>query len=322
MHISEQEARAAALLLEQAADRTETVLRGKRPAIRDALAAILGGGHLLIEDLPGAGKTTLAKALSIVLGLKFSRIQFTSDLLPSDVTGAQVFDPRTAEFSFRPGPVFSGVVLADEINRAPPRTQSALLEAMSEGQVTIDGTPHPLPSPFVVLATQNPLDQSGTYPLPDSQLDRFLLRISLGYPSAAAERELLLSRDAVTSPLDALSPLLGPEKLQELRRAAQSVRMDPSLAGYIARLVQATRETKLLAAGVSTRGLLALGAASRAAALLDGRNFLLPDDVKHMAVPVLAHRVRLARGSGELLDARDESGRVIQALVDMTEVPT
>ncbi len=321
MHISEQEAKAAAMLLDKAADRTEAVLRGKRGAVRQALAAILGGGHLLIEDLPGAGKTTLARTLSIVLGLPFSRIQFTSDLLPSDVTGAQVFDPRTAEFSFRPGPVFSGVVLADEINRAPPRTQSALLEAMSEGQVTIDGTAHPLPVPFVVLATQNPLDQSGTYPLPDSQLDRFLMRISLGYPTAASERELLLSRDAISSPLESVEPLLDPKKLQELRRAAQSVRMDPSLADYISRIVQATRGTKLLTSGVSTRGLLALGAAARASALLDGRSFMLPDDVKRMAVPVLAHRVRLARGGADLHGAREESGRVIQALVDRTEVP-
>ena len=319
--LSTAEAQAAGQCLEQILRRVETVIQGKRGAIRLALCAILGSGHLLIEDLPGVGKTTLAQALARALGLDFSRIQFTSDLLPSDVIGAQVFDPRSAEFSFRPGPVFSQVVLADEINRAPPRTQSALLEAMSEGQVSVDGVTHALPRPFAVLATQNPLDQSGTYPLPDSQLDRFLLRISIGYPPAPVERALLISRDATKSPLDRLDAVLDAARLSALQRQVQRVRVETSVADYLVRLVQATRATKLLGVGVSTRGLLALESAARAHALIDGRDFLLPDDVRAVAPAALAHRVQSASAPGSALASRAESERIVQALLERIELP-
>lgn len=319
--LSAAEAQAAGRRLEQIQRQVETALQGKRGAIRLALCAILGGGHLLIEDLPGVGKTTLAQALARALGLDFSRIQFTSDLLPSDVIGAQVFDQRTAEFSFRPGPIFSQVVLADEINRAPPRTQSALLEAMSEGQVSVDGKAHALPRPFAVLATQNPLDQSGTYPLPDSQLDRFVLRISIGYPAPPVERALILARAAMPSPLDQIAACADAPDLIALQRQAQRVRVEASVADYLVRIVQATRATKLLSVGASTRGLLALASAARAHALIDGRDFLLPDDVRALAPAVLAHRVQVAAGAGDPLATRAESERIIQALLERTELP-
>lgn len=315
------EAREAGLRLERILSQVETVIQGKRDAIRLALCAILGSGHLLIEDLPGVGKTTLAQALARVLGLDFSRVQFTSDLLPSDVIGAQVFDPRTAEFSFRPGPIFSQVVLADEINRAPPRTQSALLEAMSEGQVSVDGVTHALKRPFVVLATQNPLDQSGTYPLPDSQLDRFLLRISIGYPPPLVERALIVERDATRSPLDRLAALGDAAQLIALQRQAQRVRVEASVADYLVRIVQATRGTKLLSVGVSTRGLLALESAARAHALIDGRDFLLPDDVRAVAPAALAHRVQLASGPGEESASRAQAEHIVRALLERVELP-
>lgn len=307
--------------LQRVAVEVGKAIEGKQAAIRLALCAIVGGGHLLIEDLPGVGKTTLAQALSRALGLDFARVQFTSDLLPSDVIGAQIFDPREASFSFRPGPVFAQVVLADEINRAPPRTQSALLEAMSERQVSVDGVSHPLPRPFIVLATQNPIDQSGTYPLPDSQLDRFLLRLSLGYPPPHVERALVASRDATVSVLDRVQPALDAASLIAIQRMAQRVRVESSLADYLARITEATRQTRLLSVGASTRGLLALASAAKAHALVDGRDFLLPDDVRAVSVATLAHRVLLASGPIDGLAARAESERVIESLLERVELP-
>ncbi len=310
---------AAADLLRRLCDNVEQALRGKRSAVELAVAAVVGRGHLLVEDVPGVGKTTLAQALARSLALSFSRIQFTSDLLPSDIVGAQVFDARTSTFSFRPGPVFAQVVLADELNRAPPRTQSALLEAMSDVQVSLDGTTHALPRPFVVLATQNPREQSGTYPLPDSQLDRFMLRLSLGHPDAGVEQEILLARGA-GDPVHALVPVATAEDVVRLQAAATAVRVDPALAGYVVALARATRESPALAGGASTRGALNLLAAAKACALFDGRGHLLPDDVKRVAVASLAHRVAPTGHEASEAD-RAEAERIIADLLERVPVP-
>ena len=309
----------AGRLLQQICDNVERALRGKREVVELAACTVVAGGHLLIEDVPGVGKTTLAQALARSLDMSFSRVQFTSDLLPSDILGAQVLDPREGSFAFRPGPIFAHVVLADELNRAPPRTQSALLEAMSEGQVSLDGATRPLPRPFLVLATQNPREQSGTYPLPDSQLVRFMLRLSLGHPEAAVERELLLSRKGA-DPLDTLAPVASAAEVLRLQAAAAAVEVDPSLADYMVRLVRATRESPLIAGGASTRALLALQAAARARALLEGRGWLLPDDVKRVAIPCLAHRIAPAGREASETD-RDESERILADLLARVEVP-
>lgn len=310
---------AARALLERLCANVECALRGKRAAIELALAAVVARGHLLVEDVPGVGKTTLAQALARSLELSFARIQFTSDLLPSDILGAQVFDQRTASFAFRPGPVFAQVVLADELNRAPPRTQSALLEAMGDGQVSLDGTTRALPTPFLVLATQNPREQSGTYPLPDSQLDRFMLRLSLGHPEAGVERDILLSRTA-GEPVRSLSPVAGADEVQRLQEAADRVRVDPALAEYVVALARATRESRELAGGASTRGALSLLAAARACALFEGRGHLLPDDIKRVALPCLAHRVAPAGRDAREAD-RAETERILADLLDRVPVP-
>lgn len=262
---------------------------GKDAVIDLALVCVLAGGHLLLEDVPGVGKTSLGLALARALGGQFRRVQFTSDLLPSDIVGATILDPRTGAFSFRHGPIFANVVLADEINRTTPRTQSALLEAMNEGQVSVDGETLALPDPFLVIATQNPHEYQGTWPLPDSQLDRFLVRASMGYPSRDAERAILRgeARDAEVA-------AIAPDDLAALRREVAAVTIHAELEEYILDLVAATRSAPSLARGVSTRGLEALVRACRAYARLRGRDYLIPEDVRAMAVPVLAHRV-LAR---------------------------
>lgn len=306
-------------LLRLICDNVETALRGKRQVIELAVCALIARGHLLLEDVPGVGKTTLAQALARSFELSFNRLQFTSDLLPSDILGAQVFDQRTVTFSFRPGPVFANVVLADELNRAPPRTQSALLEAMAEGQVSLDGTSHPLPRPFAVLATQNPREQSGTYPLPDSQLDRFVIRLSIGHPDPVAERDILLGRRA-EAPVQSLRPVATANDLLRLQATAASIKVQPAVAEYIVALVRATRESPQLSAGASTRGALALQAASRAVALLEGRGFVLPDDVKRVAIPCLAHRVTPAGHDVGAAD-RDEAERLLEQLLDQVAVP-
>ena len=301
--------------LERLVDTVETVFRGKRETVRLAVAALLAGGHLLLEDVPGVGKTTLARALAAALGLGFRRIQFTSDLLPSDVLGVSIYDPRTHEFETRPGPIFTHVVLADEINRAPPRTQSGLLEAMQEGAVTIDQETHPLPRPFLVLATQNPLEQHGTYPLPESQLDRFLMRLSIGYPDAGAERAILLRRGVDATPA-ALPAVLDAERVRALQERVDEVYADASLVDYLMAVVAATRREPRLRAGVSTRGALAWLRAARAYALLEGRTFLIPDDVQRLAVPCLAHRLLLGAGA-----AHDEAEAVLEEILAATPVP-
>ena len=267
------------------------VLLGKESQVRLALACLLAKGHLLIEDMPGVGKTTLSYALARVLGLDYQRVQFTSDLLPGDILGTSVFDQNSGQFSFHPGPIFTGLVLADEINRATPKTQSALLEAMEEGQVSIEGTTRPLPKPFFVIATQNPIGQSGTFNLPESQLDRFLMRLSLGYPARTAEKALLLgeSRRAV---LPRLQVVLEREELIALQGEVVKVRVSDALVDYVLRLVEATRSQPQFAWGLSPRGSLALLAAARAWALLDRRDYVIPEDVQAVLPAVAGHRLR------------------------------
>ena len=276
--------------LKQALAQVNQVLLGKPAAVELAFASVLARGHLLLEDLPGMGKTTLAHALAATLGLGFSRIQFTGDLLPSDIIGLSIYERERNRFSFHPGPVFAEVVMADEINRAPPKTQSALLEAMAEGQVSVDGETHLLPDPFIVIATQNPADLSGTYPLPDSQLDRFLMRVRLGYPDAASERQMLASVDR-RDLLGQLRAVLDKSSLRALRAQAAAVRVSGALIDYVQRLLDVSRTDPSVAVGLSPRAGLALLAAARAVAMLGGRDFVLPDDVQRVFVAVAAHRL-------------------------------
>jgi len=276
-------------VVDQAVAAIGQVLLGKEPQIRRALCCLLSGGHLLLEDMPGMGKTTLAHALANTLNLSYSRVQFTSDLLPADILGVSVFNRGNERFQFHPGPIFSQVLLADEINRATPRTQSALLEAMAEAQVTIDGETRPLPDPFFVIATQNPIHQAGTYGLPESQLDRFLMRLQLGYPDEAAEKRLLL-RQAGTLPAD-IAVTVDPEQLGQIRQAAQAVTVSDSLIGYVQRLVAFSRTAPEFAMGLSPRGAMALMAAARTWAVMEGRDYVVPEDVQAVLAPVVAHRV-------------------------------
>jgi MoxR-like ATPase len=308
-------------LLGTLADEVETVFRGKRETVRLAVAALLARGHLLFEDVPGVGKTTLARALTAALGLEFRRIQFTSDLLPSDVLGVSVYNPRTHEFETRPGPIFTHVVLGDEINRAPPRTQSGLLEAMQEGRVTIDDRTYDLPRPFLVMATQNPLEQHGTYPLPESQLDRFLMRLSIGYPDPAEERAVLLQAAGSADPLDRVRPVLGPAQVLALQEQVDAVHADPSLVDYLMGIVTATRTDPRLRIGASTRAAIALFRAARGYALVDGREFLVPDDVSRLVVPCLAHRLLPVGASAATGEAYGEAVAVLEEIVASVEVP-
>ena len=288
--------------LRQAIEQVNQLVVGKPLQVRLAFVALLAGGHLLIEDLPGLGKTTLAHALAQTLGLDFKRIQFTADLLPADVVGVSVHEPQRGQFVFHPGPVFTGVLLADEINRAPPRTQSALLEAMAEHQVTVDGATRALPDPFFVIATQNPADLSGTFPLPDSQLDRFTLRIGMGYPSAAAERALLRGEHRRT--LVAASPaVLDADAVRALRQATGQVHASDAVLDYLQALVAASRQHNELQAGLSPRAALALLQAARAHALLRGRAHVLPDDIQAVFVALAGHRLAPSgsQHSGEAL---------------------
>ncbi|MGL4318046.1 MAG: AAA family ATPase [Pseudomonas sp.] len=267
------------------------VLLGKEPQVRLALTCLLAGGHLLIEDLPGMGKTTLSQALARVLGLSFQRIQFTSDLLPGDILGTSVFDKDSGQFTFHPGPIFAELVLADEINRATPKSQSALLEAMEEGQVTIEGATRPLPQPFFVIATQNPVSSGGTFALPESQLDRFLMRLSLGYPAKAAEKALLLG-EARRDVLPRLEPLLNHAELAAIQALIPQVRASDALVDYVLRLVEATRSEPQFAWGLSPRASLALLAAARAWAFLGTRDYVIPEDVQAVLPAVVGHRLR------------------------------
>jgi MoxR-like ATPase len=268
-----------------------TVLLGKEPQIRLALACLLSRGHLLIEDLPGMGKTTLSHALARVMGLSYTRIQFTSDLLPADILGVSVFDKNTGSFAFHPGPIFNQLILADEINRTTPKSQSALLEAMEEQQVTIEGETRPLPKPFFVIATQNPNNQGGTFALPESQLDRFLMRIELGYPDPAAERQLLKGEDR-RDVLSRLQPTITPAQLAEMQTQCQHVKVSDALLDYIQRLVLFTRQAPEFAYGLSPRGALALLAAAKSWAFLEDRQHVVPEDVQAVLPSVVEHRLR------------------------------
>ena len=291
---------------------------GKPEAVRLAVVGLLARGHLLIEDVPGVGKTTLAAALARSIGGKFQRIQFTSDMLPSDILGVSIWEPEVGEFVFKPGPLFANVVLADEINRTTPKTQSSLLEAMNEARVSLDHSTHPLPAPFMVLATQNPREYEGTYPLPESQLDRFLLRIRIGYPGAPDEKAIL--RGAAVPP-ESLAPVLGAAEVQALQARVEQVRTEDSVLDYLMAIVAATRTSPLLALGVSPRGSLALLRAAQAAALADGRDYLVPDDVKTLAIGALAHRVIAKNGSGHGETPRLDDEAVVRAILHDVPVP-
>ena len=305
--------------LQKLREAVEGALEGKQEAVELALVALLARGHLMIEDVPGVGKTTLARALARAVGGDLRRVQFTSDLLPSDVLGVSVYDQRTSEFVLRHGPVFANVLLADEINRASPRTQSALLEAMNEGQVSLDGQTIPLPDPFFVIATQNPQDFAGTFPLPESQLDRFLVRVRIGYPPPSVETRLLL--DGQTDTAKDVPVVLEPAKLVALQREVHRVTLDGALANYLQALIQATRSAPSLSLGASPRGAIALANAARARALLRGRHYCIADDVHDLAVPVLAHRVRLSSHTDGFLPTRDEAETTVREITARVPVP-
>jgi MoxR-like ATPase len=313
------DARTAFARLEAA---VSTVIHGKPEAVRLALSALAARGHLLIEDVPGVGKTTLARAIARALGGTFRRIQFTSDLLPSDILGVNVFNQETGRFDFRRGPIFANVVLADEINRTTPRTQSSLLEAMSEGRVSLDNHTHEIDPPFIVIATQNPLEHFGTYPLPESQMDRFLLRIRMGYPSPEDERRVVTSA-ASADPAEDLKPVVDPADVEAIQAAAARVKVDEALLDYAQRVVAETRQSPFLSLGVSPRGFQGWFRAERARLGGAGRDFAVPDDFKEMAGPALAHRiVTTAGGAGETLGrAREEAERVLADLLERIPVP-
>ncbi len=305
-------------LIEQLEANISKAVYGKEEAVKLCLVALLAGEHVLLEDVPGVGKTLMAKALARSVSGTFARIQFTPDLLPSDIIGSSVFNTNENTFSFNQGPIFSNVVLADEVNRTPPRTQSALLEAMSDRQVSADGETHELPSPFMVVATQNPFEFEGTYPLPESQLDRFLIRISLGYPDRDAEKKVL-ENHRQRMPVDALEPAVSAEQIVQLQQAVRDVRVDGSIHDYLLDIVAATRESEELHVGVSTRAAISLSRAAQSLALVRGRDYVVPDDIKDLAVPGLSHRVIskqfLHGGQREAIEG------IIRRLVDTVAVP-
>jgi MoxR-like ATPase len=298
----------------------ECVIRGKPEAVRLAIVTLLAGGHLLIEDVPGVGKTTLAHALALALDCSFQRIQFTSDLLPSDVVGLSVYNQQESLFEWKPGPIFANVILADEINRTTPKTQSALLEAMAEQHVTVEGVTHPLPSPFMVLATQNPIEHHGTYPLPESQLDRFMLRLRIGYPGAADERQILRDRER-TEPLEELQPVMSAADVLELQQSVSEVSVDDAIIDYLMRIVAATRASEMLDLGVSPRGTLSLFRAAQALALTEERSYCLPDDVKRLVIPVFAHRIGVSSRYSSAMRRSEEAEAVLREIMKTISVP-
>jgi MoxR-like ATPase len=296
------------------------VIRGKDDIIRLAVVSLMARGHLLIEGVPGVGKTTLGQALARALDCTFQRVQFTSDMLPSDVLGISIYSAVEQKFEFKRGPVFTNVLLADEINRTTPKTQSALLEAMNESQVTVDAHSYPLPQPFLVIATQNPVEHHGTYPLPESQLDRFLMRVRMGYPDSGAEREILRS-EAGTSQLESMQPVLSSADVLEMQHAVTQVRVDESLVSYALSMVRKTRESEQFSLGVSPRGSQMLYRAAQAMAFLDGRAFCTPEDFKPLVVPVFAHRVVVNGLYSSTLKKSEQAEQAIKEIVESTPVP-
>jgi MoxR-like ATPase len=298
----------------------EAVVRGKPEAIKLALVCLLADGHLLIEDVPGVGKTTLAHSLARVFDCTFRRIQFTSDLLPSDILGVSVFSQTSQAFDFRRGPIFANIVLADEINRTTPKTQSALLEAMSEGSVSVDSHTHPLPRPFMVVATQNPIEHHGTYPLPESQLDRFLLRIKMGYPENDAEKEILRRQKRLPE-VERIQPIMRAEDILEAQALVSEVRLDESLLDYIMAIIEATRRSEFLMIGASPRGSLALRRAAQAIAYFEGRDYCIPDDIKQLVLPVLAHRVIVSSKYSSPYKRSEEAEAILAEILQSVEIP-
>ena len=297
-----------------------TVIKGKDDAIELAVVALLARGHLLIEDVPGVGKTTLAQALARSFNCVFQRLQFTSDMLPSDVIGISVWNQIAQDFEFKPGPIFANIVLADEINRTTPKTQSALLEAMNEAQVTVDNHTHALPRPFLVMATQNPIEHHGTYPLPESQLDRFLQRIRMGYPSRASEKEILRTHRN-GSPLEGLQPILDAGDILTMQHATENVRVEESLLDYALEIVERTRQTDQLSLGVSPRGSVMLQRAAQAHAFVHGRDYCLPDDFKQLIVPVFAHRVVVNTRYASTQRKSEQAEAILREIVETSRVP-
>jgi MoxR-like ATPase len=307
-------------LLTRVQQSVQSVIRGKDEAIRLALVSLLARGHLLIEDVPGVGKTTLAHALARSFNCAFQRIQFTSDMLPSDVIGVSVFSQQTQRFEFRPGPIFANIVLADEINRTTPKTQSALLEAMNENQVTVDNRTSPLPQPFMVMATQNPIEHHGTYPLPESQLDRFLMRLKIGYPSADSEKEILRNF-AQSDPLANIRPVMTAAEVVEIQNQVRRVQVDEELVNYTLAIVEKTRQHEYLSLGVSPRGSMSLYRAGQALAFLEGRNYCIPDDFKRLILPVFSHRCVVSSRYVSTLKKSDQTEAVLEGIIDSTPVP-
>ena len=298
----------------------ESVIKGKPEAIHQSIVTMLAGGHLLLEDVPGVGKTTLAQTISRALDCSFQRVQFTSDLLPSDILGVSIFNQQTSRFEFQQGPIFANVVLADEINRTTPKTQSSLLEAMAEGRVTIENKTYDLPRPFLVLATQNPIEHHGTYPLPESQLDRFLMRIRIGYPAIENEKEILRSQ-SLNHPIEQMAPVMSAAEVIELQQAARRVKVDDSLLDYLMKIVEATRNSELLDLGISPRGSLALFRAAQALALTEDRDYCLADDIKRLVIPVFSHRIIVSSRYSSRLRKGEEADGVLSEIVKNVPVP-
>ena len=307
-------------LAERIVENVERVIVGKRPEAQLVLTALLCRGHVLIEDVPGVGKTVLAKAIARSIGSTFKRIQFTPDLLPSDVTGVSVFNQATMLFEYRPGPVVAQIVLADEINRATPKTQSALLEAMAEEQVTVEGVSRRLPLPFIVIATQNPAEHHGTYPLPESQLDRFMLRLHIGYPSVDDEKIILRDRET-TNPLERLAAVMSQDDVLELQQLVTRVRFDDALVDYLLQIVDATRKTDAVELGISPRGTLALFRSAQALAFIEGRDYCIADDIKRLVIPCFAHRMMVNSRTSALRQRTREAEQVLIDILEKTAVP-
>jgi MoxR-like ATPase len=306
--------------LEQLQSTVESVIRGKSDVVELSLVTLIAGGHLLIEDVPGVGKTTLAQSLARSFDCTFQRIQFTSDMLPSDILGLNVFNQQRGTFDFKRGPIFANVVLADEINRTTPKTQSALLEAMAEGHVTVEQQTYRLPSPFIVLATQNPVEHHGTYPLPESQLDRFMMRVRMGYPEAEDEKAIL-RQQTLNSPVEHVTPVMHAEDVTALQHEAREVAVDDSLLDYIIQIVRATRNSEILDLGVSPRGSLALFHAAQALAFIEGRDYAIPDDIKRLVTPIFAHRVVVNSRYSTGLRRSDEAEAALQEILKTVSVP-